>query len=83
MKTRQQLIQHISDLCEKHGCTEKISGLHRAQYVDRHWNPHPSDSFEAWWKTHPDYTQGIDVERAYNCQRYHGDWREARSVGAV
>lgn len=78
---RQQLLDRIMALCEEHGCSDKIKKLHSAQYVDQRWNPHPPIEFRKWWKTQPDYAQGIDAVRAFNCQCYRDAWSEAKTHG--
>ncbi len=76
-KTRQRLSEEIESLCEQAGCKESIQKLHHAQYVDRHWNPHPPRAFLSWWNQDgPKLTHAatdrqwadIDAVRAYNCE---------------
>ena len=39
----------IAQLCDEHGCDEKMKRVHRRMYVFETWNPHPSDRFKRWW----------------------------------
>ena len=89
-KTRIQLANEISDLCDQHGCKEKAQKIHQAQYVDRRWNPHPPQSFVNWWglsgkemtekKTDQSY-QDIDAIRAFNCESVREVYREVKQYG--
>lgn len=81
-KTRAELLNQIDGLCDQAGCNDKIRELHRAQFVDRRWNPHPPQKFDLWWRTQPD-CQWIDWVRAYNTHRYIEKYMEAKSVGAA
>jgi hypothetical protein len=69
-------------LCEKHGCSEKLTKIHRDQIVYRAWNPHPSGEFISWWNTQPEFLEvGIDAVRARNCKVYVERYKEAIEVG--
>lgn len=79
--SREDRKNRITELCERAGCSDKLRKIHFEQYVDRHWNPHPSDAFRKWWSRHPDCGEGIDVKRAYNCKRYVDEFFDARKIG--
>lgn len=83
MSTRQSRTDYIEDLCEQHGCREKITKIHMAQYVDRNWHPHPPAGFEIWWRTQQGAKEGIDAQRAFNCQVYRNAFLEAKQYGVV
>lgn len=68
----------ISDLCDQHQCKDKIRKIHFEQFVHRNWHPHPSMEFEQWWPTQPEYTQGVGVKPAFNCQMYRDRFLEAK-----
>jgi hypothetical protein len=89
-KTRKQLVDEISDLCDQHGCNDKIHKVHTAQYVDRGWNPHPPQHFANWWgsvgkemteKKSENSWQDIDSIRAFNCETVREVYREAKQFG--
>ena len=89
-KTRKQLADEISDLCDQHGCNEKIQKIHTAQYVDRGWNPHPSQSFVNWWgsvgkdKVEKATDRGwsaIGAVVAFNCEAVREVYREVKQYG--
>jgi hypothetical protein len=83
-KTRKALSDQISDLCDQAGCSEKIRKIHAAQFVDRRWNPHPPQSFVAWWANRPEHADsGVDASRAFNSQNFRDQFMEAKSVGAA
>jgi len=91
-KTRKQLADEISDLCDQNGCSDKIQKIHHAQYVDRHWNPHPPKHFVNWWgSTGMEATKkktgqawaDIDATRAFNCESAREVYREAKRFGVV
>jgi hypothetical protein len=69
-------------LCIANGCSGKIAELHATQ-IKRGWHPHPPKEFRDWWTQQPDYRQGIDTKRAYNCQRYRDQFLEAKQYGAA
>jgi hypothetical protein len=79
--SRQQKIDKIGDLCDQHGCSEKIRKIHFDQFVNHDWHPHPPSDFTEWWSGHHDYANGIDAKRAYNCQPYRNQYLEAKGVG--
>ncbi len=77
IKTRKQLSEEISDMCDQAGCNDKIRKIHLSQYADRRWNPHPPRAFLSWWnqdgpKLARDatdrYFDDIDAVRAFNCE---------------
>jgi hypothetical protein len=89
-KTRKQLADEINDHCNHSGCSDKIQKIHHAQYVDRHWNPHPPMNFVNWWgSTGAAATEkqtnrawaDIDAVRAFNCEAVREVYREAKSFG--
>jgi hypothetical protein len=71
------------ELCDAHGCNDKLRKLHFKQIVHQAWNPHPSPAFIQWWQTQPDYQNGIDAVHARNCKCYCDQFKEARQIGAV
>lgn len=74
----------IVEMCDTHGCSDKIRKIHFDQYVHRNWHPHPPAEFSDWWKKHPDCIHnGIDFKRAFNCQNYYQEYLEARSIGVA
>ena len=75
--------REIAELCSQHSCTEKIRKIHFDQFIHRNWHPHPSVEFERWWAKHADFTQGISIKVAWNCQRYRQEFLKAREVGAA
>lgn len=88
--TRRELEDQISDLCEQAGCSEKIQKIHKAQYVDRRWNPHPPQTFCDWWfsvggkqteKRTGRAWVGIDAIRAFNCEAVRETYRESKKFG--
>ena len=89
-KTRLSLANEISDLCDQHGCNDKIQKLHHAQFVDKGWNPHPPQAFINWWgsigikATEKATGRGwgeIDAIRAFNCEAVREVYREAKNFG--
>jgi len=82
LEARKHNATMITRLCEKHGCSDKKKKIHFDQMVHRAWNPHPSQEFENWWHTHPDFRlHGIDVVRARNCKCYCDEYKEAVETG--
>lgn len=84
--------EQIESLCDYHECNPKQRKIHREQYVDRKWNPHPPHRFETWWSTTGALETekktertwlGIDAVRAFNCEAVREVYREAKEVGAV
>lgn len=82
----------IDSLCAVHECNEKKRKIHRKQYVDDRWNPHPPMRFVFWWNQGgATYTEkatarpwvGIDSVVAFNCEAVREAYREAKAVGLV
>jgi len=91
-KTRQQLSNEISDLCDQAGCNDKIRKVHSSQYVDRGWNPHPPQRFINWWgmkgkaiteKQTDKAWQDVDAIRAFNCEDAREVYRQTKMIGAI
>lgn len=91
-KTRQQLNDEISDLCDQKGCNDKIRRIHTVQYVDRRWNPHPPQRFVNWWgsgglkETEKQTNRSwgdIDAVRAFNTEAVRQIYQEAKEFGIV
>ena len=91
-KTRSELADQISDLCDQAGCNDKIRTLHKAQFVDRRWNPHPTQKFVNWWgrigwqateKRSGRAWEGINAIRAFNCEAAREAYLEARQAGVA
>lgn len=80
MKSRQRLIDEITDLCEQSGCSDKIAKIHLHNYVDRRWNSHPPQDFIAWFSDHRDYESGTSPTKAFNCENYRIQWFVARQM---
>jgi hypothetical protein len=76
-------ITQINRMCDDAGCAEKIRKIHFKQYVHDNWHPHPPKDFCDWWSTQPDFHNGIDAKRAYNCQRYRDEFLESKQYGAA
>lgn len=88
--------EQIETLCAVHECSEKIRKIHRDQYVNRRWNPHPPERFVNWWKelgwlqTEKKSERGwsisdepIDAARAFNCEAVREVYKEAKEIGAA
>ncbi len=41
--------EEIEALCDIHGCNAKLRKVHRKQFLEDQWNPHPSERFTRWW----------------------------------
>ena len=89
-KTRQQLTDEIEDLCDIRVCGDKVRKIHRAQYVDRRWNPHPPKAFVTWWES----VGMLDTEKAtgqgwshvaptvaFNCEAAREIYSNAKQYG--
>lgn len=90
MNEQEKLKSEIDDLCEHHGCSNKIRKIHFDQYVFRQWNPHPPSRFVTWWQSEgPVFTEkktargwfGINTETAFNCEAVKESYHEAKSIG--
>ena len=82
--------EQIATLCAVHECSEKIRKIHREQYVNRRWNPHPPQRFIAWWAGDgPEHSyrntgrawDGVSAVVAFNCEAVREVYREAKSYG--
>jgi hypothetical protein len=91
-KTRSELADKISDLCDQAGCGDSIRKLHKSQFVDKRWNPHPSPTFVNWWNSMGAKATenrsgrtwiGIDATRAFNCEAARETYSEAKQMGVI
>jgi hypothetical protein len=84
MDAREKRKNEIANLCDEHDCAPNIRKLHFEQYVERHWHPHPPDSFMGWWRFHVDSTtHGIKASVAWNTKYYRDQYMEVRQIGAA
>jgi len=73
--------EEIEERCSMAGCDEKRVKAHRALFLKKRWNPHPSDRFARWWTNRgcSDTEQATgrawstergptDAAKAYNCE---------------
>jgi hypothetical protein len=85
--TREQIIKHnsktIKALCAEHGCSDKLRKIHYDQMVHRAWNPHPSQEFVEWWKTQPEYGDGVGAVKARNCRVFCDRYKQAVADGVA
>lgn len=66
-------------LCSVHECKEKLRKIHRQQFIERRWNPHPPKRFKNWWNSID--RDGIHVTVAFNSQSFREQFQEAKSFG--
>ena len=83
MSSKQEREEQIAEMCTLAGCKDKIRKIHFDQYVHRNWHPHPPKEFRDWWTIQPEFTQGIDSKRAYNCDIYRQRYLEAKEIGVL
>ena len=82
MKSREQLENEVSDMCDQAGCKDKIRKVHFDQYVNKHWRPHPPQEFVSWWYKQKTYKEsGMGAKVAYNAQVFYQSYLEAKQVG--
>lgn len=73
-KQQQRRSEIIGEACEQAGCGEKETIKHHKLFVNHSWHVHPSPAFTEWWHSHPE-AHNINVVDAWNCDRYHIQWR--------
>jgi len=72
-----QLEDYIAERCEEAGCKPKVAALHRDQYVNRRWDPHPPQDFVRWWHSQPE--SRLKAVIAYNCAEVRKRWEESKA----
>ena len=78
--SREQRIREINDMCDQHGCSDKVCKIHFDQYVDRHWHPHPPAEFVQWWMQQHEYIQSEVLPKpAWNTEYYRAKFLEYNS----
>lgn len=80
--TREERIRSISIICDKCGCSDKLSKLHFEQFVKHDWQPHASQRFKRWWAKHP-MNDGTPPVIAQNVKVYWDEYLEAKQIGAA